>query len=82
LFLNCPHAPPHHRFPFHSFSQYDEIANKLGEYLELVGSEQATLLVTGHSLGAALATIFSLYASTEDRFTKNDAIETVTFGAP
>jgi predicted lipase len=62
-------------------TKYDEITSKLAHYLNLIG-EDTTVTVTGHSLGAALATVFSFYASTEERFTRNGAIETVTFGAP
>jgi len=62
-------------------TKYDEIAAKLAHYCEIVGPE-TKIIITGHSLGAALATIFSLYASTEERFTKVDAIETLTFGCP
>lgn len=62
-------------------TKYDEIATKVSHYCKIVG-DGVTLTITGHSLGAALATVFSLYASTEERFTQNGAIETVTFGAP
>lgn len=62
-------------------TKYDEIASKVSHYCDVVG-DGVTLTITGHSLGAALATVFCLYASTEERFTRNGAIETVTFGAP
>jgi Lipase (class 3) len=62
-------------------TKYDEIASKVAHYCNIVG-EGVTLTITGHSLGAALTTVFCLYASTEERFTKNGAIEVVVFGAP
>jgi Lipase (class 3) len=62
-------------------TKYDEIASKVSHYCNVVG-EGVTLTITGHSLGAALATVFCLYASTDETFTRNGAIETVTFGAP
>lgn len=62
-------------------TKYDEIGSKLAHYCKIVG-EDVSVTVSGHSLGAALATVFSFYASTEERFTRNGAIETVTFGAP
>ena len=88
-----PNRPKNIRVPggFHKYlfrvrkdtdtTKYDEIAAKVAHYCNVVG-EGVTLTITGHSLGAALATVFSLYASTEKRFTQNGAIETVTFGAP
>ena len=72
--------------------QYDEITSQLDYYSKIaaggsdgdseINRQRVRITVTGHSLGSALATIFSLYASTENRFTLGDAIECVTFGAP
>jgi hypothetical protein len=62
-------------------TKYDEIVSKVAQYFDLVG-EGTTLLVTGHSLGAALTTMFSLYASTDDRFTGAGPVEAVTWGGP
>jgi len=62
-------------------TKFAEIASKVMYYCDLVG-EGVTLTVTGHSLGAALTVIFSFYASTNDKFTQNGAIEAVTFGGP
>lgn len=62
-------------------TKYDEICARLIHYGKIIGDD-FTLRVTGHSLGAALSTVFSFYASAEERFTKNGAIEVVTFGAP
>ncbi len=63
-------------------TKYDEIAAKLSHYCHITGPN-TRITITGHSLGAALACIFSLYASTEDRFTDQyGAIECVTFGTP
>lgn len=63
-------------------TKYDEIAAKLSHYCKITG-RNTRITITGHSLGAALACIFALYASTEERFTNGaGAIECVTFGTP
>lgn len=62
-------------------TKYDEIVSKLKTYAKRLG-EDFRLVVTGHSLGAALSTIFSFFASLEDQFTRNGPIEVITFGSP
>lgn len=62
-------------------TKYDEITSKLAFYCDEVG-EGVNVIATGHSLGAALTTVFALYASTDGRFTRNGAIEAVPFGGP
>lgn len=61
-------------------SKFDEIANKLVHYSGLLGGG-TTVLVTGHSMGASLATVMSFYVSTDERFTRHGAVEAATFGA-
>eukprot|EP00545_Synedropsis_sp_CCMP1620_P013646 CAMPEP_0119020656 /NCGR_PEP_ID=MMETSP1176-20130426/24484_1 /TAXON_ID=265551 /ORGANISM="Synedropsis recta cf, Strain CCMP1620" /LENGTH=592 /DNA_ID=CAMNT_0006975111 /DNA_START=146 /DNA_END=1924 /DNA_ORIENTATION=+ len=64
-----------------STTKYDEITSKLAFYCAEVG-EGVKVIVTGHSLGAALATVLALYASADERFTRNTALEAVPFGGP
>jgi predicted lipase len=62
--------------------KYDEVANMAHKYgLERIG-EDYSLAVVGHSLGAALSTVFSFFASTDERFTRNGPIQVFTFGSP
>jgi hypothetical protein len=62
-------------------SKYDEIAAKIAFYGKRLGKDYR-LIVTGHSLGAALSTIFSFFASLEERFTRNGPVQVVNFGSP
>lgn len=63
-------------------SKYDEIANRAHRYaMEKIGPGYK-MAVCGHSLGAALSTVFAFHASTEERFTKNAPIKVITFGSP
>ena len=62
-------------------TKYDEITSKLAFYCDQVG-EGVKVIVTGHSLGAALTTVVALYASTDERFTRYGALEAVPFGGP
>jgi hypothetical protein len=63
-------------------TKYEEIVNVAHRYgLERIG-EGYTLSVTGHSLGAALSTIFAFHASTDERFTRNGPIKMMTFASP
>jgi hypothetical protein len=62
-------------------SKYDEIANKVEQYANTIGKDYK-IVVTGHSLGAALGTVFSFYASCEERFTRNAPIKFISFGSP
>ena len=61
--------------------KYDEIANILHHYGSRFGDDYS-LVVTGYSLGGALSTIFSLYASTDEKFTNIGPIQLYTFGCP
>jgi hypothetical protein len=61
--------------------KYDEIARTVHRYGSAIGDDYK-VFVTGHSLGGALATIFSFFASTEERFTQNGPVKCITFGAP
>ena len=61
--------------------KYDEIANILHYYGTRLGDDYS-LVVTGYSLGGALSTIFSLYASVDEKFTKTGPIQLYTFGCP
>lgn len=61
--------------------KYDEIARTVHRYGNALGDDYK-VFVTGHSLGGALATIFSFFASTEGRFTQNGPVKCITFGAP
>lgn len=62
-------------------TKYDEICTKIAHYCERVGAG-VQIIFTGHSLGAALSTIVSFYASTDARFTRYGAIQSVNFGGP
>jgi len=62
-------------------TKYDEIASKVDFYGKRI-SENYRVIVTGHSLGGALSTIFSFFASMEERFTRLKPIQVVTFGCP
>lgn len=63
-------------------TKYEEICNMADKYgRERIGDDY-TLFVTGHSLGAALTTIFSFYASLDPRFVKNGPVQAISFGSP
>jgi len=63
-------------------TKYHEIASLAHHYgIDKIG-EDYSLVVCGHSLGAALSTVFSFHASAEERFTKNGPVKVFTFGSP
>jgi len=62
--------------------KYDEIANLAYKYAKERIGDDFELVVNGHSLGGALSTVFSFYASTDDRFTQNGPVKCFNFGAP
>jgi len=85
-----PNVRLHHGFYRYLFrerkdtrtTKYDEISEKVHQYgMHMIGDEYQ-VTVTGHSLGGALATLFSFYASCDERFTRNAPIQVVTFGCP
>jgi hypothetical protein len=61
--------------------KYDEIANVTHWYGKQIG-DNYEVVATGHSLGAAMATLFSFYASTDERFTKRGPVKCITFASP
>lgn len=63
-------------------TKYDEIANMAHRYgLERIG-EGYRLVVTGHSLGGALSTVFGFFASADKRFTRNGPVKIFNYGSP
>lgn len=61
--------------------KYDEIRTVVHGYgSKLIGDY--SLVITGHSLGAALSTVFGLFASSDERFTARGPIRMYTFGSP
>jgi predicted lipase len=63
-------------------TKYEEICNVAHKYgMERLG-EGYELAVTGHSLGAALTTVYGFWASTDSRFTKNGPVKLFSFGSP
>eukprot|EP00584_Thalassiosira_punctigera_P024561 CAMPEP_0172549460 /NCGR_PEP_ID=MMETSP1067-20121228/18545_1 /TAXON_ID=265564 ORGANISM="Thalassiosira punctigera, Strain Tpunct2005C2" /NCGR_SAMPLE_ID=MMETSP1067 /ASSEMBLY_ACC=CAM_ASM_000444 /LENGTH=670 /DNA_ID=CAMNT_0013336851 /DNA_START=190 /DNA_END=2202 /DNA_ORIENTATION=+ len=63
-------------------TKIDEIAERVHKYGEEIGKGGYSIYVTGHSMGGALATIFGLYASTQDRFTQGgNPVRVVTFAS-
>lgn len=63
-------------------TKFDEITNMACEYgKERIGNK-FHLVVTGHSLGGALSTVFSFFASADGRFTRNGPVKCFNFGSP
>ena len=63
-------------------TKYHEIASLAHTYgIEKIG-EDYSLVVCGHSLGAALSTVFAFHVSAEDQFTQNGPVKVFTFGSP
>ena len=60
--------------------KFDEIANIACKYGHERIGEDFNLVVTGHSLGGALSTMFGFFASTDDRFTR--PVKVFNFGSP
>jgi len=63
-------------------TKYDEIANMACEYGKERIGDKFHLVVTGHSLGGALSTVFSFFASTDSRFTQHGPVKCFNFGSP
>jgi len=61
------------------YHQIAEVAHRIG--VENFG-EGYNLMVCGHSLGAALSTVFSFWASADPRFTRNGPVRVFSFGSP
>jgi len=63
-------------------TKYHEIASLAHKFgIEKIG-EDYSLVVCGHSLGAALSTVFAFHVSAEDQFTQNGPVKIFTFGSP
>ena len=62
-------------------TKFDEIANKVYEYVTMLGDD-CEVVSTGFSLGGALATIFTFYASADERFQLTKPHKLYTYGCP
>jgi predicted lipase len=63
-------------------TKFDEIAGIAHRYgMDRLGPDYK-LAVVGHSLGAALSTVFGFWASADARFTKNGPVKIFNFGSP
>lgn len=63
-------------------TKYDEITNMVCEYGKERIGEKFHLVLTGHSLGGALSTVFSFFASADERFTRHGPVKCFNFGSP
>mmetsp|Transcript_48894 Transcript_48894/g.72649 ORF Transcript_48894/g.72649 Transcript_48894/m.72649 type:complete len:707 (+) Transcript_48894:107-2227(+) len=62
-------------------NKYIEITSKLYEYAKRIGDDYK-VVITGLSLGGALSTIFGFFAATDERFTRYEPLQIITFGSP
>eukprot|EP00977_Amphora_coffeiformis_P016504 scaffold5126_cov190-Amphora_coffeaeformis.AAC.1 len=64
-------------------TKFDEICNVAHKYgVEQIGQDNYTMAVIGHSLGGALTTVFTFFASADPRFVANGPIKAFSFGSP
>lgn len=64
-------------------TKFDEICNVAHKYgAEQIGQDEYTMSVIGHSLGGALTTVFTFFASVDPRFVSNGPIKAFSFGSP
>uniref|UniRef100_A0A7S2RIA2 Fungal lipase-type domain-containing protein n=1 Tax=Eucampia antarctica TaxID=49252 RepID=A0A7S2RIA2_9STRA len=62
-------------------TKFDEIANKVHEFVTTLGKD-CEIVITGFSLGGALATIFGFYGSADRRLTMTGPIKMYTYASP
>lgn len=70
----------HNGFSEYLFSKYEDIHEDLQKLWN--NYEGYSLLVTGHSMGGALVTLFAFWSCLENRFPPDVSIACVAFGSP